>query len=329
MVLRVGYFQIHSQNKLAIISLYDSLKYSITKKIAERKVKSLSLPKGISEALYSDMGKDMLIELKINYEKYFKELVLQSGLIKSKLIVLYIPSIFNGDLFHIRDDNRKFFLSLCNKYDVDFLDVTETFMKYPAEIVTLLPENAHLSRYGNQILAEEISKYISKYDNYFSKHKLLNRPKLLGDLKPNDNSIWIIEQNMPYIVITNAQGLRSENNVTFPKNKQRILNLGDSLTFGPYLANHDTYPELLNKKYNNKEFFNGGVAGYTIAQESELFTERAKYIEPDITILEVLDNDITGLFSFGMNVYDRHRIIHKPSFNEIQLLERLRKAPKK
>jgi len=55
------------------------------------------------------------------------------------------------------------------------------------------------------------------------------------------------------------------------------------------------------QKYSDKEVINAGVAGYTITDEVSLFVERAKYVEPDITILQVLDNNLHDLLYFKRN----------------------------
>ena len=109
-------------------------------------------------------------------------------------------------------------------------------------------------------------------------------------------------------------------NLTFPKKKQKILILGDSYTFGPYLPNYHVYPNLLDKKYSDKEIINAGVAGYTITDESSLFMERAKCVEPDITVLQVLDRDLHDLFYFKRNQFDRNGKVHTPSRLEEEFL---------
>jgi len=129
---------------------------------------------------------------------------------------------------------------------------------------------------------------------------------------------------MPYQVKTNSQGLRMNYDLKFPKLKQRILILGDSYTFGVFHANHDTYPALLGKKMDESEVINAGVSGYTITDELSLYKERAKYIESDIIILQVLDNDIYGLMAHIMNVCDRNRRVYSPTEIEKKFLQLIR-----
>ena len=129
---------------------------------------------------------------------------------------------------------------------------------------------------------------------------------------------------MPYRVVVNSQGLRMDRDLQFPKKKPHILCLGDSVTFGPYLPNHDTYPGLLQQKYPDKEVINAGICSYTIVDEVSLLKQRAKYCEPDIIILQVLDNDLSDFFYFKRQIFARDRQDYKPTPQEKEYFTRLR-----
>ena len=261
------------------------------------------------------------------YERHFKSLVQECKTAKVKLFVLYIPQKASRpeDKYHkVTLEYRRFFSTLAKKYKVEYFDVIKEFQEYPVQTITLSPENGHLSRFGNQILVQKIKPYIAKYNEYKSPTTYSDKPAQLGDFKPGENEIWTINPEMPYRVIINRQGFRLKYELPFPKIKQRILVLGDSFTFGPYLDNHDTYPSLLDKFYQKKEVINAGLSGTTIFQQAEFFKERAKYSEPDIVILQVLDNDITDLFSYNKTLYDRKGRIHKPSEAAKKFFKRLR-----
>lgn len=318
---RFMYFEKRGKESLALVSAYTNIRLQIIREKASKIVGNL--PQGIGEALYSDMGKELLHQFKAEYEENFKLLVEEANNIGSKLAVLYIPS---GSMDSASSkDSRQFYTELALKYGVDFIDATDEFLEYPIDVVTLSPENGHLSRFGDKIIVEKISEYIDAYNDYRMSFRFDSRPKLFGDLSPNDDSVWEMKPNMPYHVITNSQGLRMDYDLIFPKEKQRILVLGDSYTFGPYLDNHDTYPVLLDKKYSDKEVINAAKSGYTILDEASLFIERAKYVEPDIVILQVLDNDIYGLFYFKFNQFDRNKKGRQPSKLETEFLNNLKK----
>ena len=66
----------------------------------------------------------------------------------------------------------------------------------------------------------------------------------IASLKPSKSSIWDIDPRMVYRVYTNKNGFRTKDELKSDANI--VIVYGDSFTFGPYLANHDTYPELAN-----------------------------------------------------------------------------------
>ena len=341
LALRSFYYQKHADYAFAITHVIVKLRDSITMLRARQKVENTIqeldlnsdeqlLPKEVrailSRELYSERGKKILASFQREYEENFKNLAQEVKSASAKLLVLYIPAGDYKNSVCQRDTCRNFYRKMAKKYNTDYLDLTETFLKYPVEWITLLPEDAHPSRFGNIIVADNLSNYIEKYTDYRSEFVFDQRPKLFGDMKLNRNEIKLINPTMPYRVITNSQGLRMEYNLEFPKQKQRILILGDSVTFGPYLDNHHVYPNLLDKKYQRKEIINAGKAGYTITDETSLFLERAKYVEPDIVILQVLDNDIFGLFYFKQNEFDRKRRKFKPSKTELEFFDAIKKS---
>ena len=325
--LRTTLYQYRSRYVLALQEVYEKAHQLVITKLVERRLGNLNIPGGTREALYTDDGSLLLHEFQGRYEANFSQLVQETEKIGSKLMMVYIPSDDFHSKLHQMDVNRAFFAELCAKYHIPFLDVTEKFLKYPSDVVTLLPADNHLSRFGNQIVADEIGQTIlSLFRGYKSGVHFDVRPALLGDFRPNDDSIWTQNPSLPYHVRINSQGLRMDSDLNFPKTKQRILILGDSVTFGVFLHGHDTYPGLLNRKYPDNEFVNAGVQGYTVFQELSLFKERAKYAEPDVTVLQVLDNDLYDFYYFRLNEFDRERKSHEPSALEQSLLQKLRRG---
>ena len=309
----------------AIHATYDQIHRLIAKSIAERVVSGINIPENLNEVLYSEQGRYMLEELLSKYEKDFKTLVREVKDIDALLVVVYIPSHEYYSKIDIMNRNRMFYKSLTEKYNVYYIDMTEEFLSYPSDVLTLLPEDGHLSRYGNKVVASRIKEFIDTYGNHRSSKSINNKKRinLLGDYAPNENSVRITKDNLPYRVITNNYGLRmTEDPDLNDKNKQRILVLGDSYTYGPYLGNQDTYPEMLNRIFENKIIINAGVSGYTIPDETSLFVERAKYTDPDIVVLQVIDNDISpDMFYFQRNLGSRDRVVYKPSANEEKFMK--------
>lgn len=149
----------------------------------------------------------------------------------------------------------------------------------------------------------------------------------VGDLPPHMNDVWCLWPDRPYRVKTNSLGLRNHEE---PKERSfKILALGDSMTFGPYLANEDTWPawlenELrLSAKSDAIQVFNAGIWGYTITDYLGLLRDKAPTLKPDLVIVAAFDNDISDLNPEKRTVFGRDGHIAS-SRREILLAERLR-----
>ena len=322
---RLVYYQVHGDHKSALVAAFYKLQDKVALAGSTKMVETVEhrLPKGAKGALFTPEGAELLAYFQELYERSFRELVQETGKLGSRLIVLYPTPDFSKNS-RSRDLCRAFFKGLAGKYQVDFVDLTEAFAQFPPEMVTLLPQNGHLSRFGNQVVVEELAKYIQGDASRRRVAAFNTRPPLLGDLLPRENKIWQFDPLAPYRVVVNSQGLRMDRDLQFPKTKPRLLCLGDSFTFGPYLANYDTYPGLLQQKYPDKEVINAGISGYTITDEVSLLKQRAKYCEPDIIILQVLDNDLSDFFYFKRQVFARDRQDFKPTPQEEEYFARLR-----
>jgi lysophospholipase L1-like esterase len=122
----------------------------------------------------------------------------------------------------------------------------------------------------------------------------------LGDLVPNQDGVWIGWLHRPYHVQTNSVGLR---NTEEPSDDAfQILAVGDSTTFGIYLANDDTWPAWsesgLRQHYGNARrvsVFNAGIIGYTILDELGYLREKGIYLKPGLVVLGVFENDLSDL----------------------------------
>lgn len=299
---RCLYYQQKSGYRLALLHIYDRIVQKTTSLRLRFALDRLTLEAPSDRVQhYADFFNSPSMESERRkyfdeYETIFADLTRKCQDADAVLLVLYIPSDPVS-----RETTRKFFRELTAKHQVPFLDVTDALSKFTSTSVYLLPRNAHLSRFGNQIVANEALNALKPYLGHRSKVSYDKRPKLLGDLRSNHDAMWTIDPEMPYRVVTNRQGLRRRNDLSFPKPQglTRILCVGDSFTFGPYLNDLDCYPQLLEQEGKGRmEAINAGIAGYTICDEFSHFDERGKYTEPDIVLLEVLDNDLYGLYPY-------------------------------
>lgn len=328
MIMEIGgrlmFFHFRSEKYSGVEYLVSGIRDVVANARISKKLDNARIAKdnrrGYGDLLYSKMGEEVLARFKVEYEDNYKNIVDECRKINSQLIVVYFRTSVGGSVA-CDDAARDFFISLAEKYGVKFIDMTSIFSAYPREDVFLLPENGHLSRLGCRLLAGRLNEEVIKVKDMRSSSEYDGKPVICGDLIPLSAEIWNMGPSMPYRVIVNKQGFRATQDVEIPKKKQRVLCVGDSYTFGPYLPNHDTYPALLNKINPEVEAINAGICGYTITDEVSLFLEKAKFVAPDVVILQVVENDIPGLFWFMKNEFDRKHLLHMPSALEKSFMD--------
>jgi hypothetical protein len=300
------YFQERGTEVFGLQAAVSGARDWVARRRAERAVAALALPPGerIYAALYSDDGRPLLAAFEEEYESAFAELAADVRSDGARLVVLYVPPTVPGPVSATVDaHDRGFFSALSSRHDAVFVDATPAFAPYPHDRVALLPENLHLARFGNQLLCDALVPILEELRDHRARARHVRRPRLLGDLPPCSRRLSEHE-HFPARVAVNCQGLRGRE-VRFPKTSQRILLLGDSFTFGIYLPEAHTYGAILEHRLDGREIINAGVPGYTILQERDLYRERARFVDPDIVVLQVLFNDLYGLFFFERAFYVR------------------------
>ncbi len=117
-----------------------------------------------------------------------------------------------------------------------------------------------------------------------------------GDLMPGQDGHWMIWWRRPYHVETKSQGFRSAEEPD--PAARRIVAIGDSITFGPYVASEDTWPAWTQSELRRLpdarpvQVFNGGVSGYTMADELAWLRDKGVALKPDLLVLCAFENDI-------------------------------------
>ncbi len=125
-------------------------------------------------------------------------------------------------------------------------------------------------------------------------------PSGFGDLMPRQDGHWVTWFHRPYHVETNSAGLRNTEAVS--ANAFRILAVGDSQTFGPFLANEETWPAWTenylrqrDRSADRTQVFNAGIVGYTIVDELGYLRDKALAFNPQLVVLAVFENDLRDL----------------------------------
>jgi hypothetical protein len=208
---------------------------------------------------------------------------------------------------------------------IEKLDLSPEVRKADPLVVTQLPKDGHWSKAGAELVANALAGVIRKYDSHRSAvtYPDAKRTATFGDQIPGSDEILDGGKGLPYHVVINSQGLRMEKEVSFPKKSQRVLLLGDSELFFPFLDNEHTGSALLQNMFPDKEILNASRLGYSINDYVSLFEEKAKYCEPDIVIVGANGNDILDLFFSNRNKVSREKKPFQPSLREARLYKHL------
>jgi len=144
-------------------------------------------------------------------------------------------------------------------------------------------------------------------------------PTGYGDLVPRQDGQWTIWFHRVYHVQTNSVGLR---NTEEPSDQAfRILAIGDSQTFGPYLANDDTWPAWAENYLRQRlgvdrvQVFNAGIAGYKTVDELAYLRDKGVGFKPGLVVLAVTERN---LFVARSELAQRLRRSNRPPPSWIQ-----------
>lgn len=314
----VIYFHKKSGYPTGLAKVYESALLHYGKYRVESSIKLSEEDRGKIFKLYKTDPK-LNDYLRSRYEIQFSRMVNATKANNQKLIALYLPPLLEES--HELD----FYGYLAQKYGVPFVDGGNVLKKYPAEEITFLPDDEHYTRFGNIVLADYIGRFLSTYSEFRTSKKFDSIPEVLGNLPPGSISLKS-ESSMPYLVNANAQGFRMMSDLAVPKRKQRVLVLGASLVFGPFVNTQDTFPAMLGKKYG-LEVLNAGQPSSNLEERVDMYNNKAKYSEPDIVLLQMADIGIYWNIFYINNVYyykrglvDDERI--QPSSVEIDFMKK-------
>jgi hypothetical protein len=303
-ILRCFYFQVLGTKTTAIALYYDKLNNVVDiKDLSKRMITFQPLDPDHQKKFYNDQAFDKeREELFVKYETIFKEFQKLSNEIGSALVVLYVPGTIDGNVFA-----QDFYEKLTSDCSVPYLDACTAFARYDKEKIYTANGSHALSPYGHQMLAKYLYDSLARYLSFKNITTFAERPTLLGDLAPSTNVLWTEGLGKEYRVVTNSQGLRHYRDVVFPRayNSARIVCIGGSMTFGPYVDNGQTYTSILESSLNDVVAINAGILDYTICDEYSYLKAKGQYLEPDIILLQVTDSDLYGLYPHIQKKYCR------------------------
>lgn len=264
-------------------------------------------------------------ELQQRYKHYLSDVNRAVTANSSKLIVVVLTPEVGSSITKANAAGIPFILQSCRELNIECVDLSPALASKKPEDITQVPVDGHWSEAGSKFIAQQLASLITKYGNYSSNktYSESERPRTFGDLEAGEDHIADGEKNLPYHVQANAQGLRMNNDLSFPKTKQRILLLGDSQIFSPFLDNDQIFSSVLQQQFPDKEILNAGIISYTIEDYLTLYLEKARFAEPDLVIMATNGGDVTELFFSHRNLYSRSPKAYEPTALERKVYKQL------
>lgn len=246
-------------------------------------------------------------QLKQQYTDHVLKLKSAAEANGSKFLMLYLTPECGNSLTAAQRRGKEYIESFMTTNQIlckDLTSVVENRLE-----LTLMPKDGHWSKTGAQVIATELNAWLRTFQGYQAtpNASLQPKPAVFGDLEPNQDIILDGGKDLPYRMITNAQGLRSTSNISFPKKKQRIILLGDSELFCPFLDNQDGIAEQLQAIYPEAEIVNTANWGYSVDDYLSLYREKVQYLEGDIVVMATNGNDIIDLFFTNRKMLGRKK----------------------
>lgn len=254
-------------------------------------------------------------ELKARYKKQLAELKQKVEATGAKFVVVMITPEVGREITNLTRYGHPYIKATCNELGIDVYDLSAAIAAHTPEELTLTPLDGHWSKKGSVFLAGQLEPILKKYEGHKStvSYKDEERPETFGDLAPSTEEVLDGGKDLPYKVVANAQGLRMDHDVKFPKAKQHVLFLGGSQIYSPFLDNEFIATTLLQQKFPNMEIMNAGMISGCTDDFLSLWNEKAKYSEPDVVIVQTNGTDITDLFFTNRNHLARSKNPYQPT----------------
>jgi len=272
-----------------------------------------------------DSGMAVYALCKQRYAEQLTALKKQADAIGVKLIVTILSPEIGESITKGTRKGIPFIMETAAQLGLEAYDLTTPLAKYTSKQITQMPLDGHWSAEGSKIVAALYQPIIAAAKAVKSTTTFTDaeRPATFGDLEPNQDVALDGGKNIPYQLITNSYGLRMNTPLVFPKTKQRVLLLGDSQVYSPFLDNDQIFTSLLQQQFPDTEIINAGVIGYTLDDCAGLLAEKAKYSEPDLIILVTNPNDIGDFYFSQRNRMARSKKAFTPTATELALYQQL------
>ena len=155
-------------------------------------------------------------------------------------------------------------------------------------------EKPDWGRFAKEVTTDE--KTIDKVVLFGGPHGVRLRPNTVGTIRNHALS------GRDVVIRVNSIGLRSEELGPKEKDEFRVLVLGDSITFGDFLPEEETWcgrlEALAKGRQRRIRFVNAGLPGAGTVEEFSLFQEVKEVVKPDLVLVGMYLNDAQNASEF-------------------------------
>lgn len=248
-------------------------------------------------------------ELKGRYRHYFQQLMADMKSQEVQPVICWMTTEVGAAETPIQRKSKTFIKDLCRAEGVPFEDFSPLLEGRKPEEITHMPKDGHLNKQGLKLIAGRLERIIRAYDAHRSQLSFSSseRPTIMGELEPHQDVILDGGKNLPYRLITNATGLRMKRPVRFDNPGQRVLLMGDSGFYFPFVDNEATPTAILRDVFPEKEILNVANWAYTLSDYYWQWQERARYLEPDLVLLQSTGDDIADFYFTHQRRFSRDR----------------------
>jgi hypothetical protein len=303
----VYYFHKNSRSNFGwekIVNKFDYLLFQ--KKNLSFQLKNENIGSEIIWTSLYDEEEDFLQFLKSEYRKKFNAFHQLCKEQEAEMLFVYVPQTKPNSYYSPSEKIcRTFFKNIAEENNCTYLDLTSKFRNFNYDHITLSPEDSHLCRYGNYLLAEEVSKFLNSRPSAFSQNNKnpQSYPRDLGNFGDWSGTYKKSYYNYSrYHININNIGIRGNHDLITPKSKCRAVCIGDSFTFGHGVLNEHTYPHILGNLNTKFEILNFGIPGTSIVSQF-MMLKNSKNLQIDYVILQVGDNDLMDLMTHHQEIF--------------------------
>lgn len=286
--------------------------------------------------LYPDVPRDEIVgttpvqtelvtELKSRYRRQLESLQAQVAAAGVRMVLVHLTP---EGASPAQTALEPFISGTAGELGIEYVNLSSRLQGLDPTVITQMPRDGHWSAAGASMVAGWFGEILAGHADARSTAAPIDgsRPRLFGDLDPGQDTILDGGKNLPYRLQTNRQGLRLDRDITFPKSRPRVLILGDSQIYCPFLDNPATIPSQLQALHPEVEVVSAANIGYGLDDFDGLFRERARFMEPDLVIVQTGGGDILDTYFSHRNLFSRTQGAFEPTPVELRFQETRAKA---